>query len=273
MFKRVDYIYLPERFQNSHKACEFLLYQIESFLLNDSFKGLRVQTFQFAEEPAFLKEEHIFDYLKRTKQQNKLDEIITSNILNAIIADTCHFLQIALYASLQKRLSVAFSLLRKPFCYNLLVILRLYFTSDFLVKFNEDANFDTTGISQEDIQELLNFSENILLSKAIKAGDIYEIVFNPKNSDSIANISNKALHPSTTRNKNNQTEIQNLNFIFSTPEGIETQCDHIYRKLPLVFLYLNELLEYIIFDHLKLEDKIYIDRLTERADFFKNNPY
>jgi hypothetical protein len=269
--ERFDFLYLPEKFQSFHKTCEFLLYQIEDFVVKDTFRGLRVQTIHFEEEAVFLEQEHIFDYLNRSGLQDKHNEIITCNILNSVIADTCQFLQIALFASLQERLTVSFALIRKPFVYNLLVILRLYFTSDFLDKFNNSEKFDTTELSKEDIQELLEISENVLISKSVKANDIYNIVFDRTNPDSIVNMSNKALHPSTTQNKNNLTEIQNINFVFSTAQSIETQWDYLYRKMPLLLLYLNEVLEFIVFDHLKVDHGVYIERLTERAEFFKHN--
>ena len=110
-----------------------------------------------------------------------------------------------------------------------------------------------------------------MFSKSIKAVDIYDTVFNPISPDSIKNMSNKALHPSTTQNKNNLTEIQNLNFVFSTEKSIETQWDYLYRKLPLLLLYLNEVLEFIVFDHLKVDGKTYAERLVERAELFKHN--
>jgi hypothetical protein len=269
--KRYDFLNLPKEFHRQHKSCEFLLYQIEDFVTSETFKGLRVQTIQFDQEIDLSDGEHILDYLLRTNKSDKHDEIITSNILNAVIADTCQFLQIALFASLQQRVTVTFSLIRKPFVYNLLVILRLYLTSDFLEKFNKEDGFDTTGLKQEDIIELLNASESLLFSKSIKASDVYDFVFNPALSDSLVNMSNKALHPSTTRNKNNKTEIQNINFVFSSKDSIMTQWDYLYRRLPYLLLYLNEILELIMFDHLKLDNKIYTERLTERANFFKEN--
>jgi hypothetical protein len=269
--ERFDFIYLPEKFQKRHKSCEFLLYQIEDFIVKDEYGKLRVQNLQFNEEPTFLEGEHILEYLIRAGEHDKHSQIITSNILNAIISDICQFLQIALFASLQKRLTVTFALIRKPFVYNLLVILRLYFTSDFLNRFNNEEKFDTAKLNEDDIQELLKISEEVLFSKSIKAADIYNIVFNPASPDSIKNMSNKALHPSTTQNKINLTEIQNLNFVFSTEKSIETQWDYLYRKLPLLLMYLNEVLEFIIFDHIKLDGKIYAERLAERADFFKQN--
>ena len=267
--QRYDFIHLPQKFHKQHKNCEFLLYQIEDFVLNDTYKNLRVQTIKFEEQLKLLDGEHIFDYLLRTNKHNEHNEIITSNILNALIGDICQFLQIALFASLQQRLTVTFSLIRKPFCYNLLVILRLFLTTDFLDKFNNEDGFDTTGLTQQDIIDLLNASEKMLYTKSIKATDIYDFIFDPSKPDSLVNISNKALHPSTTRNKNNRTEMQNLNFVFSSKESIMTQWDYLYRRLPLLLLYLNEIIEFILFDHLKLEDSIYIERLTERANYLK----
>ena len=161
--------------------------------------------------------------------------------------------------------------MRKPFVYNLLLILRLYLTSDFLKRFNTEDCFDTTGLSQEDIKELLSASENLIFSKSIKASDVYDFIFNQALDDSLVNICNKALHPSTTRNKNNKSEIQNINFVFSTKDSIMSQWDYLYRRLPFLLLYLNEVLEVIMFDHLNLENKIYAQRLTERANFFKKN--
>ncbi|MCP9761397.1 hypothetical protein [Lacihabitans soyangensis] len=269
--ERYDFLHLPQEFHKPHKSCEFLLYQIEDFVTADTFKDLKVQTIQFDKEVELIDGEHILDYLLRNNKSDKHDEIITSNILNAVIADTCQFLQIALFASLQQRLTVTFSLLRKPFVYNLLVILRLYLTSDFLDRFNKEDSFDTTGLSQENIIELLNASESLLFTKSIKALDVYDFIFNPALSDSLVNMSNKALHPSTTRNKNNKTEIQNINFVFSTKDSIMTQWDYLYRRLPFLLLYLNEILELIMFDHLKLDSKTYTERLTERANFFTQN--
>ena len=269
--ERFDFLHLPKQFHGQHKTCEFLLYQIEDFILKDTFKGLKVQTIQLDKKLELLDGEHILDYLLRIDKSDEHNEIITSNILNAVVADTCQFLQTALFTSLQQRLTVTFSLIRKPFVYNLLVILRLYLTSDFLEKFNKEDSFDTTGLSQADIIELLNASESLLFSKSIKASDVYDFIFNPALQDSLVNMSNKALHPSTTRNKNNKTEIQNINFVFSTKESIITQWDYLYRRLLFLLLYLNEILELFIFDHLKLDNKIYSERLTERANYFTEN--
>ncbi len=269
--ERYNFLNLPEQFHKQHKTCEFLLYQIEDFITAETFKNLQIQTIEFDQEVELLDNEHILDYLIRINKSEKHNEIIISSILNAVISDSCQFLQIALFASLQQRMTVALSLLRKPFVYNLLIILRLYLTDDFLERFNNEDNFNTTGLSQEDIIELLNASENLMFTKSLKAADFYNFVFNPLLSDSLVNMSNKALHPSTTRNKNNKTEIQNINFMFGNEESVLALWDYFYRRIPFLLLYMNEILEVIMFDHLKLETEIYSNRLLERANFFTKN--
>lgn len=42
-------------------------------------------------------------------------------------------------------------------------------SSDFLERFNKEEGFDTTGLSEYDIVELLNASENMLFTKTIRA--------------------------------------------------------------------------------------------------------
>lgn len=80
-------------------------------------------------------------------------------------------------------------------------------------------------------------------------------------------MSDKALHLSTTRNKNNLTGRQNFNYIFSTHENINSQWDYIYSKFPALLMYLVEVVDALIFSTLKLEDDLYIERRTTRANY------
>lgn len=266
---RYDFLHLPKKFHGSHQNCEFLVYQLEDFVRSKAYAGLRIQRIKLNDAAPLIENEHLLDYLLRVERTEDHKKIITSHVLNAIIGDICQFLQLALFSSLQARLTVTFSLLRKPFVYHLLVILRLYLTEDFLDRFNQEDGFDTTGLSQEDIIELVNASEMLLTSSALKAIDLYDFVFNPVLGDSLVNISNKALHPSTTRNQYNKTPIQHINFVFSTKDDLVSQWDYLYRRLPFLLLYLNEVLDSIVFHHLNLDEKLYNKRLKERAYYLK----
>ena len=211
-----EYLYLPEIFWIKHKQCELLVGQIEEFIIDERYNELRYQSFKLDSEDDIKKDEHIFDYLLRKNRNDEHDNLIRKNLVNALIMDVCYFLQEALLCSKKKRLTVAFSLLRKPFIYHLPIFLRIMFDAEFLGNFNNQDLYDVNKIKEEKKQELINESLELLIgAKSLTRQEIYDWIFNPNEPDSLINIANKALHLSTTRNKNNETEIQNLNFIKS----------------------------------------------------------
>ncbi|RYE27595.1 MAG: hypothetical protein EOP48_34375 [Sphingobacteriales bacterium] len=268
--ERFDFIYLPEKYHSAHQDCEFLLQQIEDFVSKEEFGALKTQTIRFDEEPVLLDGEHIFDYLDRIGMQGQHEKIIKNAILRGMATDSVHFLQLAFHASIQRRLTVTFALIRKPFCYNLLVILRTFLTSDFFQQFKTTEDFDTTKLSPDDKKLLLRTSGSVI-STPLDTNVLYEIIFDTTSPDSIINLSNRALHPSTTQNKVNLTGKKNLNFVFSNEENIDSQWDYLYKKLPFLLLYLNELIECFVFGTNELDDKLRLDRREERAEYLTRN--
>jgi len=263
------YFYLPKKYQKSHNRCELLIRQIEEFILDKSYNELRIFKVSFPTKTRIRKNEHIFDYLLRVNRKPEHDAMIRNQLLNSLIIDICYFLQEALSCSKKKRLTVAFALLRKPFIYDLVVILRLMFENGFLDNFNSLDSFDVSSISEKDKKTLIRKSLKYDITNSIKMKDIYDLIFNPSKKDSILNISTKALHLSTTRNKHNKTEIQNLNFIFSTDESIKSQWDYLYRILPLLLLYYVQIIEIYVFSVLKLPDTLFEKRLIDRLHILK----
>jgi hypothetical protein len=267
---RYDYIFLPKEFHQSHDNCEFLISQIEDFIEKPEFEGLQKINIILKEDHEMLKDENTLDYLLRIGEKEQHDAIVAKFILHATIIDIVYFLKEAFMASLKKRLTVTFALLRKPLIYDLLVVLRTGLTSDFIDRFNTEEKFDTADLTSEDKMQLLKISEDCLFSKAIKAEDIYKIIFDSKERDSILNLSHRALHPSTTWGKINLTEKGNLNFIFSNEDDIQSQWGLLYSKMPLLLMYMVEVLESIVFDHLSFSEVTYRSRITERAFYLKH---
>lgn len=260
-----EYLYLPERFWNKHKQCELFVRQIEEFIVNDTYNELRYQSFDLDSENDINKDEHIFDYLLRKERFEEHDNFIRKSLVNGLLIDVCYFLQEALSCSKKKRLTVAFSLFRKPFVYHLLIFLRLMFDGEFLEKFNRQESFDTNYLSESEKRELINKSLSLLLgAKTLEGNEIYDWIFNQNEQDSLINLTNKALHLSTTRNKNNKTDIQNLNFIFSNQDDIENLWSYIYQRIPVLLLYLVEIIEPLVFALIDLPEDIYIKRIEER---------
>jgi len=271
---RTNYYFLPEKYQEKHDMCEFLITQIESFITDNAYSELKYHSIQLEENINIDKDEHILDFLLRTKGKEQHDKIILASIIHSTIIDICYFVQEALLTSLKQRLTVTFALLRKPFVYDLVILLRAFFTDDFIDEFNSDPKFDATKLAKRDLKELLSIStehlttNNVSPSVYINANELYDFIFNKAKDDSLINITNKALHPSTTYNENNLTGVQNLNFFFSTKADIETQWDYVYRRLPYFLLYMNELIETIMFGFLQFDTDNLIQRIEERAEFF-----
>jgi hypothetical protein len=266
----IPYRLLPERFHSSHKFCLEMTNEIEKFITDNTYIDLKTQVINIEGKPLINKGEHILDYLLRIGENELHDKYLTKHIIHATLIDTLYFIKEALSASTKQRLTVAFALIRKPFVYNLVIILRSFFTSDFLEEFNSTDNFDTTKLHKTDLLELIELSTATLITKSITKEDIYDFIFNQEISDSLINISNKALHPSTTRNKQNLTGIQNINFIFSTKADIENQWEYFYSRLKVFIIYLVELCDFIIFQLLSLDDDFYSKRLIEREKIYKN---
>lgn len=269
------YLYLPESFWDKHQLCEQLVAYIEELIINDDYQKLKYQTINFNDRDNLPKEgEHIFDFLERIGKIKERDEIIKSQIIHGLVIDTCYFLQEFLRCSKSMRLSVAFSLLRKPFVYNLIVFLRIIYEENFLFEFNNKEKFDSTYLKTEDKEELIKISlskPNVIGLQEEHSELLIDLIFNRENPDSIINMSEKALHLSTTRNKNNLTGKQNLNFIFSTYSDNLKMWNYLYSKLPLLLLYLSGVIDYAVLPIVDLEDEKLNERLKRRIDIFNKN--
>jgi len=217
--------------------CFSLVSQIEEFVIDKQYDKLRCMSIPLRELDVLpIDNENLFDYLLRTNKKEEHDMFVLANIVNALLMDTCYFLQEALDCSRKMRLSVTYALLRKPFVYNLLVFLQLLYEDNFLEKFIQNESFDSTKVSNEDKKKLIRLSlRNSVSLKEENVDDIYDVIFNKKNPDSIINYSEKALHLSTTRS-DYKTEKMNLNFVFSTYSDNLLLWKHLYSKLPLLLL-------------------------------------
>ncbi len=244
--------------------------EIEKFIIDETYIDLKNEVINIENKPIINKNEHILDYLLRIGEKELHNKYLTKHVIHAILIDNLYFIKEALSASSKQRLTVAFSLIRKPFVYNLVVILRAFFTNDFLEDFNTKDNFDATKLNKEDLKELIELSISTLTTKFITKDDIYNFIFNQDIPDSLINISNKALHPSTTRNKNNLTGIQNINFIFSTSLDIEDQWEYFYSRLKVLLIYHVELCDFIIFNLLNLEAEFFDKRLYDRIKIYEH---
>jgi hypothetical protein len=263
-----DYLFLPEKYHCQHDVCFELTMQIEDFLTNPAYNELRIQTIEGIQEVPD-EGEHILDFWLRIGRKDVHDYIVKMQVINGLLLDICYFTQEALTCSIKQRLTVTFALLRKPFVYSLIVMLRVLLDETFMDRFNTDNMFDPADVSSEDRDALLDASLQLIQHNPVTVTNLKEWIFDRKVESSLINMSDKALHLNTTRNKHHPPKAQQFNFVFSDESTIYSQWDYLYSRLPALLLYLVQVTDTVIFTSLKLPDAVYVERMTARAAFLK----
>jgi hypothetical protein len=243
-----DEVHLPDEYHFSHNIA-VKLYDDLVWILKDLKTQKKFNTkIKFANkgEVPNGNDEDIIDWLIEKGYKNEVDEIISKNLVLGIISDVCHFIHQALDSSKNIKLTVAFTLIRKPFLENLLILEQLLTEEkEFLRKFESDSiNFDPGKISPVKKKELIQnsldcISNNFLISSEI----INDLRWDKKNPNSIYANSNLGTHLVTTRNPSYKTEKQNLNLIFSGEEQWTEQLDYFYYFVPTLLYYLVEVVD------------------------------
>lgn len=275
------YLYLPEQYRAKHDISWGLVKELEEFLLNEEYIELSVQTFKLEDnllEDLKNYKGDLFQFLLDHDKKEEHDHAVKLQLIRGVILDSCYFLQEALTASLKKRLSVAFSLFRRPLVYNMVMMIRLHTESDFLEKFIQgkthprakDNSFDPAKMDLTELKKVL--SEDNFFSR-FRGKDLFEFVFDKSKPDSLINMTNRALHPVTSFNENNATGAMNINFAFSTEQDILSQWDYIYKRILFVIFFYVTLLDIVVFTNINKSERmktLFSNRILNRQKLISN---
>jgi len=263
---RKNFYYLPKKYHDTHRYCEYIVSQIEAFITQRSFEQLRTQKVKLTpEQSAALQnfDGDVLDFFEKYNLTDELNMVVSRRLLHALIMDTCYFLQEGFNCCLRMRMSVAFTLFRKPFSEILIIYLRLLLDGQFLKRFSDEGNFNPVSLSKDKKLEYLN-AVNSALGNMYVVNDLYEYLFDKSSGDNLYNISNHAIHLYTDKNPVLQTEKQNLNFIFSGKDEIQDQWEYIYRILPMLLSFLSDVIEFTVIANTDIPDYVFRNRFRQR---------
>jgi len=264
-----NFLYLPKKFHNKHRYCEFVITQIEQLLLDEQFSELRKQTIHFTKPINSIEKGIDLVELLEKRGMHLERQIISRNImLNSLIIDTCYFIQEGLVCSLKMRLSVTLTLFRKPFLETLLVIMRIITENDFMHKFINHEGLDPINITSTGKKKLIS-DTNYLLNMGYPEEALFKFIYDKDYESSLLNISNRAIHLYTNRNEKNMTGKENLNFIFSGKDDIENIWKYIYSTLPLLLTFLADTVDFATEQCTSVQQEIFLDRVIERRKMQK----
>ncbi|WP_374460656.1 hypothetical protein [Chryseobacterium taeanense] len=271
MIKRVEYYYLPKKYWKKHNYCEFVINQIEELILDDRFIELKVQKFEFSKEiidKINVPGEHLFDRMSALGFNNELTKIVRTQLVLSLIMETCYFIQESLLCSLKMRMTVCFTLLRKPFLEILILVMRILNESDFIDKFNNLEGFDPIKTTPNEKKALI-IKTNYLLNDLFNNEDLYQYIFDKDFGDSLFNITNNAIHLYTDRNPVSATDKQNLNFIFGTQENIDDMWEYIYYNIPMLLTFLAFSIDLLVLKSTTVDENIFLKRHKMREKLRK----
>lgn len=219
-----------------------------------------------ADRHALEESEDIFTWLSETKREEERAELLRRTIFPAVLSDFLHFIYEALACSGKAKLTVAFSLLRKPLQENLLLMESIATDFDsFAAKLATEPHNLAVGSTGGLVphQKRIDIAINKINEADRFNGEYLTALRYDKNcSDSFARVSDQAIHL-FTHNKAIRTEPMNINFIFSGNDARWTQWSYIYSRLPYILTYARLLFEYVL-AAVRKTDPNYINDMERR---------
>ena len=264
-----DHSELPYDFHFHHNLAVHLHDDLVWILKNDEIQKRAETKIEFKNSKIPFNEkqvndyEYILDWLKKNKNYTEIDKIISTDLLFAIISDICHFIYQSLDSAKNYKLSVAFSLIRKPFLENLLILEQLLVNeNDFLRRYESSPKkIDPGKLSDFQKKDLIiNSIEKISNNYLLNSELIYQLRWNKNSSNSIYANANLATHLVTTRNPSYKTEKQSMNFLFSDFETWDSHLSYFYYYIPILLYYTTELVDQYLLEKKILKLKKFKER-------------
>ncbi|NWL03627.1 hypothetical protein DM790_22640 [Flavobacterium collinsii] len=260
---------LPEEYHFSHNVAVRLHDDLVAVLKDKSIQkklNFKIDLKNENEGPKE-NEEDILHWLDINGHKHISDELVSRNLVMALTSDICHFIYQSLHSVKYYKLSVAYSLVRKPFLENLLIIEQLLNDeTEFLKKFESNPEkFDPGKIKDDEKKNLIKQSLEKIKTVLLHEDLLFEVRFDKKSDKGFYAMSNLATHLVTTRHPIFKTESLNLNFIFSGfDDQWESQLNHFYYFLPYVLFYATEVIDRYLFEKKMITAKRY-----KRRKFFR----
>ena len=242
---------LPTKYRKRHQLMLYLYDILVDILVKADKYQLSSLSFRFTNE--INDEIDLFDELDRQKDLDISEYVYIPHIFFSILRDLNYYLFESLSCIERGKVTVAFSLARKPFQDNLFYLSWILVKPhDFLekIQYGELREYDVSDLkgkkefvidlilkAKESIQYengFLDFSRELLDHELL-----YDIIYNRKVENSLTSVFDQSIHL-VTKNKNYPTEKRNLNFIFSDDKIWDDFWHLFYEKTPYILIYLVE---------------------------------
>lgn len=248
---------LPERFKDRHKLMLYSYDILVDILMKADKYGLSNLSFEFTNNliDEISEDFNIFDELNCRKDVEISEKLLIPHIYFSLLRDLNYYLYESLSCIERGKVTVAFTLARKPLQDNLFYLCWILTDSQVFLKkmkYENPKKYDVSNFkgNKEYMVDLFSQVKKIIESKGDSFMDmgqfifdpsmLYDVIYNKKASNSLTSVFDKSIHL-VTNNSNYPTDNQNLNFVFATDKIWNEFWDLYYDKIIYIILFLVEI--------------------------------
>ena len=240
--------FIPPKLWKAHEFCFFLHDRLVDMLIEYEARGAHTIVRDAFRKAISGREKEfegieLIDFLKKNNMVAPYKHHILSHIVMGLTSDMLNFLYESLNCFEKHKISVAFSLLRKPLKEHLLFLCWLIADeNDFISRFEADNYTSLNGVSKEKQITLFKTAiSKIPISNAFDAETIWDLIYSKNNPNGFEPTWQRATHLITSYGDLLKTEDYSINFIFENSfDGYYHE--FVYSKLPYLLIFATQIL-------------------------------
>lgn len=280
----MKYEILPKKYWKRHDYLLYVYDVLADMLRQADSKDLSQTNIEFNNEQEmkdFEQCEDIHLWLDENGYHEKSLEFFRNHVFFSLLTDFCYYIYESISCAERGKVTVAYSLLRKPVRDNLLYMEWLLANTEEVyqaVLYEDIRKYDISNwdeFSRGRIKKIIKqASEKTYMGKGINSDNlVYTFRFNSKDEIGLQRIWNQSMHLVTTSN-NYKTEKSNLNFIFADEEIWDDYWNYYYLVIPQIMAYTLEICEANFLNTVKVDDfNIVLNRSIRSSKYFKVYSY
>ena len=214
--------------------------------------------------------EALLSWLSNNGYEKDVALILYKQSIIALLSDCLHFFHESLQNLKKSKISVAYSLLRKPLKENLFYMEWMLAEPEeyFKYMFNEELSIPAVEhfSPEKKLKIIEQACEKVGGTPLMPPKLMYDIRYNKDCYYGIEPLCQKATHLITTF-RNYKTAPQNFNFIFSNPQNIEEQLVYAFNVLPFFLVHTLQVVNRLISDFSEWDDPSYVSKTELRILF------
>ncbi|MGT2923852.1 hypothetical protein ACVR0O_01425 [Streptococcus caviae] len=258
---------LPNKYKKRHQLLLYLYDILVDILVKADKYGLSNLSFKLTNK---LDDElDLLDELERQRDIEISERVFIPHIFFSILRDLNYYLYESLSCIERGKVTVAFSLARKPLQDNLFYLSWILVRpAEFLekVQYGSLEEYDVSALkgNKEVVVDLFSKAKRLIQSESnsldfskelLNPELLYDVIYNRRAENSLTSAFDKSIHL-VTRNKNYPTEKQNLNFIFADDKIWNDFWNLYYEKIPYILIYLVEVVIAIFEKYVEINQEV-----------------